>query len=282
MRYLLSRTLLIMAMFMLFSQVADACPKVARLPDFNCDGAARIVVLGDSLVFGFGDVANGNKGGYVLRTQKRFKGATISNFGVQGQRTFELIGDIQQAFAGGSRGDAALAEALVNADAVILDVGRNDRWLFGTPSESLRNLKRAAAIIRKRVTEIAGQPPLVITAVMMYPNRGSQGPWMKELDELILKSSTKSAPADLRFDLVSKRLLSEDQIHPTPQGYDAIASVLVKYLLKDYVKRAAALREDLDGDGLYDIFEATRYGTDPTKVDSDGDGTPDGKSKPLH
>ena len=254
---------------------ASACPKIAKLPDFNCDGEARIVVLGDSLVFGFGDTVNNNKGGYVLRTQKKFPGATISNFGVLGLQTQDLILDIERAFDG--RGESSLANALVKADAVILDVGRNDRWLFGEPATAFRNLKRASALIKKRVTEVVETPPLVITAVMMYPNRGSQGPWMKDLDSLILKSHSFTNPANLRFDLVSKRLLSEDQIHPTPKGYSAIAAVLIKYLSTEYPKIVTKLRVDEDKDGLYDIFERTRFNTDPTLPDSDGDGIVDGK-----
>jgi len=263
------------AAFFAEGALADGCPKVGRLPDFNCDKEARIVVLGDSLVYGFGDVANDNHGGYVLRAQKKCKEATISNFGVQGLKTLDLILDITRAFDG--RGDSSLADALVNADLVVIDLGRNDRWLFGLPSATYRNLKRAATIIKREATKATNTAPLVITAVMMYPNRGSQGPWMKELDTIILKSNSKSAPADLRFDLVSKRLLSSDQIHPTPKGYDALASVFVNYLLKIYPKHVAQLRTDADADGLYDELEVSKFGTDPTKADTDGDGILDGQ-----
>ena len=252
-----------------------ACPKVAKLPDFNCDGEARIVVLGDSIVSGTGDTANNDKGGYVLRTQKRFPGAIITNLGVAGQRTQELILEINRAFSG--RGDSTLAEALTKADMVVLDLGRNDRWLFGEPAATYRNLKRAASLIKKNVTKIVDYPPLVVTAVMMFPNRGSQGPWMKDLNSIILKSHSTANPANLRFDLVSKRLLSEDQIHPTPAGYQAIALVFQKYLLKEYPKFVAKLRIDVDNDGLYDIFERSKFNTDPTNPDTDGDGVLDGK-----
>src|SRR5690606_39037339 len=102
---------------------------------------------------------------------------------------------------------------------VVLDLGRNDRWLFGPPIETFRNLKRAVTQIKKYTKDSAGLSPLIVTAVMMLPNRGSQGPWVKELNGYILRSNTLQDPSDLRFDLVSKRLLSKDQIHPTPQGY---------------------------------------------------------------
>jgi len=252
-----------------------ACPKIGRLPDFNCDGKLRGVVLGDSLAYGFGDTVNDNKGGYVLRTQRAFPEADIENFGVQGLMTRQLVLNIEEAFS--SRGDSAMAEALVKADFVILDVGRNDRWLFGEPLAAVRNIKRAQTLIKSNVLKITGTSPLVITAVLMLPNRGSQGPWVKELDRLIAKLDSKTAPADLRFDLVSKRLLSSDQIHPTSKGYASLAQTLIKYLLKTYPKHAENLRADADQDGLYDEFESSRYGTDPTLQDTDGDGVIDGK-----
>jgi lysophospholipase L1-like esterase len=253
---------------------ASACPKVGRIPDFNCDSSANIVVIGDSLVYGYGDTTNGNRGGYVLRAQARLPEATVHNFGILGLKTREMLTNLEQAFKG--TGDASLAEALVKADIVVLDVGRNDRWLFGLPSAALRNLKRARSLITTKVSALTGSSPLVVMAVMMYPNRGSQGPWMKELDELILKSNTPTTPADLRFDLVSKRLLSSDQIHPTPKGYKAISDVFVKYILRSYPRHTKELRVDTDRDGLYDIFEESRFGTDPTNPDTDGDGILDG------
>src|SRR5687767_6381784 len=39
---------------------------------------------------------------------------------------------------------------------------------------------------------------------------------------------------------------------------------------------AVAQDRDTDGDGLSDFLELYKYGTDPAKADSDGDGTPDG------
>jgi lysophospholipase L1-like esterase len=210
-----------------------------------------------------------------VRTQTRFPELTLRNFGVQGLMTRELVLDLEQAFEG--RGDSVLAEALIKADFVILDLGRNDRWLFGEPAVAVRNLKRAQALIKSKVNALTGTSPLVITSVLMLPNRGSQGPWVKALNELIQRTNSKSAPADLRFDLVSKRLLASDQIHPTSKGYTALAQTLVSYLLKIYPKHVVGLRTDTDNDGLYDEFESSRFGTDPTNPDSDGDSILDGK-----
>lgn len=251
-----------------------ACPKVGRLPDFNCDGVATVVVIGDSLVYGIGDSKNDNSGGYILRAQASLHEATIVNQGVPGLRTVPMIRSLNRAFAKGE--SSQTAKNLIAADLVVFDVGRNDFWLKEPASKTLRNIKRARAIIEREVEKASGFAPLVTTAVLMFPNRGSQGPWIKELDGLIEDSSSSEHPADLRFDTVSKRLLSSDNIHPTPKGYAAMAKVFVDYLLSEYPKHAAILRLDKDEDGLYDIFEGVRYGTDPKNPDSDGDGIKDG------
>jgi len=262
------------ASVLLSSTLATACPAIGRLPDYNCDGSAVITVLGDSLAYGFGDTKNNNKGGYVLRAQEKFAEATFVNQGVPGLRTQQLISTIRKAFAAPQTDP--LAQSLITADLVILDVGRNDRWLMGEPSAALRNIKRTRELITTQVKALGYSAPLVVTAVLMYPNRGAQGPWVKELDELIIKSGTSDFPADLRFDRVSKRLLSSDAVHPTSKGYDSMAAIFNNYLSINYKQHTARVRIDGDKDGLYDVFERSKFGTDPMNPDTDGDGIKDG------
>lgn len=255
---------------------AAACPKVDGYPDFNCDQAVNITILGDSLGSGFGDTKNGNKGGYVLRTARKFPDINFDNQSKAGQRTFELLGAVTRAFQGKSQ-EKTLRQSLLRADVVFLDLGRNDRWLFGTPEATYRNLKRISSLIKKKVAAQTGVAPLVVTSVLMLPNRGSQGPWVKALNAIILRSNSRSAPADLRFDLVSKRLLGTDQIHPTTEGYNALGKTFIAYIQKTLPKKIAALRPDTDKDGIYDLFETSVFGTDPKNPDSDGDGKSDGE-----
>lgn len=137
----------------------------------------------------------------------------------------------------------AREQDLIQSTYVVLDIGRNDRWRFGLPSGTYRNLKKIYSLINTQAMARIGRKPLVITAVLMLPNRGSQGPWVKELDKLILSNSTDTAPADLRFDLVSKRLLSFDQIHPTAQGYAALAKTFVFYLQRRLSPHVQAIKK---------------------------------------
>lgn len=232
-----NKLLLLFSLSFFVGQGAFACPDVAGLPDVNCDGSAVVVVIGDSLVYGVGDSKNDGKGGYVLRAQEKFPGANIVNRGIPGLKTVPLLQKLQKAFKAPAESD--FAQELLIADLVVFDVGRNDRWLMGAPAATLRNIKKARALVESQVKAQKGGSPLLVLAVLMYPNRGSQGPWVKELDQLILDSHTESHPADLRFDTVSKRLLSPDNIHPTSKGYSAMAKVFISYLLKDYPKHAS-------------------------------------------
>jgi len=268
-------TLIATALLLVISNSnAYACPEISGIPDFNCDGKLQVAVMGDSIAYGFGDTKNNNRGGYVLRAAKLLPELDFVNLAVLGLRTRELLLQIDNAFKNDK--PESTKEALLDADIVILDVGRNDRWLFGTPEATYRNLKRATSNIKKYTDKIQGYSPLVVTAVMLLPNRGSQGPWMKALNSIILKSSSIKSPSDLRFDLVSKRLLNKDQLHPSPAGYSSLAKTLVTYLKKKLPARMRSLRPDTDQDGVPDILETNRFGTSPDLADTDGDLISDG------
>jgi lysophospholipase L1-like esterase len=233
------QTLLIFVPWLFTIAAASACPDVGRLSDYNCDGKAVVVAYGDSLVYGFGDKENENHGGYVLRAQQQLPEATCINEGVMGLRTGAMLSRLRKAFKNPET--SALAQNFLQADVIILDVGRNDFWLFESPSVTLRNIKRARDLLVNSIRALGYPAPLVVTAVLMYPNRTDQGMWVKELDKLLVKSGTPEFPADLRFDKVSKKLLRKDNIHPNSKGYQAMANDLVAYLLTDYKTHAARL-----------------------------------------
>ncbi len=271
----MARSFIIELVLAAFALPALACPLKSGFTDYNCDGQIRIAVVGDSLVYGIGDTKNGGQGGYVLRTGSKLSGVEFINLGEPGLTTVRLLQDLKQAFKGSS--EKALRDGLLDTDVVILDLGRNDRWSFAEPKKIYRNLKRIAQTISAKVEVESEVAPLVVTTVLMLPNRGSQGPWVAALDKLIAAGNSQTAPSDLRFDKVSKRLLSDDQIHPTPAGYEALAKTLVKYINTKLAPLLTELRPDADADGIADFFETLRYGTDPTLYDTDGDGLSDGQ-----
>ena len=260
---------------------SNACPLVSGLPDANCGGKIVVTVLGDSLVAGIGDSVHNNNGGYVIRAAQRFPEATFQNLGEGGATATGLIFDLQRAFTG--RGHRTLLAAVTTADLIVVDVGRNDQWRLKTPLATRRNLRRIHDIIQTNVKDLTGHNTLVVTALLMIPKRLRQAPWIGELNGLLRSSNRAYAPADLRFDTVPKRYLSEDRIHPTSKGYDKLASVFISYLTSNFPSHVDDIRHDRDHDGLYDEFEFERYGTSPVRTDTDGDGMRDGYDpNPLH
>ena len=252
---------------------ARACPLVSDLPDFNCDGEIVISVVGDSIVYGTEDSENQGKGGYVLRSQNALPGVTFYNFGIPGVTTNSLTSRIHKAF--GRTGGSRVADALVRSDLIVIDVGRNDEW-SKTPTETAGALKRLRTEIETSVSEVTDYKPLVVTAVLMVTKKIKKGAWIADLNKYIVSSDSKSAPADLRFDSVPVQLCGEDRIHPTSRGYQRLAGILTKYITRSYPEHVEALRKDRDSDGLYDLFETSKFGTDPFNPDTDGDGQLDG------
>ncbi len=265
----------LLAAFLVSATDLFACQTINGVPDYNCDGQVKITVLGDSLVFGFGDQANKNKGGYVLRASKKLTSIDFVNLGEKGLRAGTLLSRISKDLK--TSKDNKYTQAIFNSDVVVLDLGRNDRWLFGEPIATRRDLGKIGSLIKSRSEANGSVAPMVVTAVLMLPNRGSQGPWVAELNKLILASSTDKDPADLRFDKVSKRLLASDNIHPTSKGYVELAKVFLNYLKKPLPKHMKVFRPDSDNDGIFDRFETSMFGTNPELTDTDSDGMSDGQ-----
>jgi lysophospholipase L1-like esterase len=250
------------------AQFSFACPGQYGIQDYNCDGKVKIFFIGDSFTYGTGDTVNNNKGGYIKRLKKSLKKISIDSYSIPGLRAITLLKIMNDV----KKEDLypEFRKKLSDADIVILDLGRNDRWLMDLPGRTYRNLDKIARLVNSVVREDTGFEPMVIKAVLMLPNRGSQGPWVKLLNQIILAKSTPKYPNDLRFDLVSKRLIGGDQIHPTSLGYNALAKAFTAYLPKLKINLNTA-RPDSDGDGLTDIFETNKYGTNPSLADTDGD-----------
>ena len=81
----------------------------------------KIVSIGDSLTFGVGDSTE--RGGYIpylqeqLEAEKGIKEAVFSNYGVRGNRTVELLGQLHR---------KEVREAIKGSDMVIITTGGND------------------------------------------------------------------------------------------------------------------------------------------------------------
>jgi lysophospholipase L1-like esterase len=223
--------------------------KKLKLPDINCNNELQISVIGDSIVAGIGDSLpidrKINLRGYVLRAARKLKSDsfTMLGFGYPGL----TANDLWLTLRGMNRENnqvviddlSELEEALLLSDYTVLDIGRNDRWDF-EPQETLFILRKAKRLIERIAQKKAGIKPIVVIPTLLLPNRGSQGPWVAQLNELLLDSK-EDITFGLRFDIVSKRLLNEDQLHPNVEGYDSIADIFTDFLTKVLPKKVAKL-----------------------------------------
>jgi len=223
---------------------ASACTEIDGIPDRNCDGSVVVSVVGDSLVTGYGDTEHKNRGGYIIRARKALPKIVIKNLGRSGLVSEQLLGILQRALQGKS--EQQVRDALLISDIVVLDFGRNDRWIHVQPVDTFKTLVKSANLIRTRVKELTGIEPIVVTAAMMIPSRMNQGDWVREVNSHILKSSTLERPADLRFDLVPRNLVHKDKVHPTAKGYSSLAKTFVSYLSKSLPKKMRALNAEPD------------------------------------
>lgn len=265
------RSLLILIFFLSFGGWAGAWPREYKVPDLNGDCRVTVSVLGDSFVEGVGDNI---AGGYVSRIQKKMPNIVFNQLGKRGLEAVGLLRKLRREIGSAS---SSWWQGLENSDVIFIDIGRNDRWLFGKPQSTARLIWRIRELIRREVELRDGHSPLVVIGLLMLPNRGSQGPWVKELNRVLLSRHTKANPANLRFDLVSKTLLTDDNLHPSPDGHESLSSTLRRYIRKYGGRYSRHLFIDSDGDGLADSAEETRWATDPLNPDTDGDSQWDGE-----
>jgi lysophospholipase L1-like esterase len=258
---------------LLWTGTVYAWPTEYKLTDINGDCRVVGTVIGDSFAAGYGDTPD--VGGYVDRVAAKLKKLKLINYGIPGLKTTQLLDKVTKELV--KRPKTLFGQAVLASDFIILDLGRNDRWDYGAPEASARNLWRIRDLIQQKAFRITGTKPVVVIAVLMLPNRGAQGPWVSDLNRVLYSRHTFKTPADLRFDLVSKRLLTEDQLHPSPEGHQAIAQVLKDYFDRKLAKYLRSAWIDTDKDQLADKAEVNHWLTDPTLFDTDGDGRGDGR-----
>ena len=256
----------------------SACPLIAdRFIDFNCDQRFKVAFTGDSITRGVGDRDNGNRGGYVKRVRRFVRQLRTSNLGNSGATAGELFSQLRRDAQNGRRG---IINRLADADIVIIDVGRNGfgRNIFNDipPESVVRNIRRTVRFLRRRVRSISGVTPLVIVNTLI-PSQlpGHQG-YVDAINNILLRDRSDRLPVELLYHRnVTTSVLSSDRLHPDSAGYESLARLIARFLRNKAQRLQAAEREDLDEDGIFDIFEE-QFGTMVDNPDSDGDGIPDG------
>lgn len=265
---------LLLSAALLLPLSAAACPQIDGNVDFNCDGIHKVAITGDSLVTGRGDLRFNNNGGYSLRVGRTLKTSSIQRLGMPGfssQRVFERIKMRME-----STRNNAIKSGLLDADLVIIDMGRNDFFTDVEPGFTVRNIKRLIKYLKRKLAQEGHTAPLFAVATLTPTTRGFQRPFVEGVNTLLAEFSSPELPVRLFFNNLDPALISADGIHPTTDGYMALADDTLAYLKDGAVIEALARRPDADRDGIYDAYEKKKFLTNPKLADTDGDTLPDG------
>lgn len=254
--------------------VVFGCPLIDGLVDSNCDGVLKIGFAGDSFVKGVGDRSELG-GGYVTRVAELFPSAVVVSYPQPGVPSGILLSRLVRKVP--RMGSGPANRNLKDTDILIIDVGRNDYWEDRNPPATVGNIRRIVKYLTAELSKHGEAPPVIAVASLAPTNRAFQAPFISAVDSLLIKQTSASLPVYVRMEKLRSSLLSRDGLHPTALGYAAMSQIIKSYIDVRGQARALALCRDSDNDGIYDKFEASKFGTNPTLTDTDGDGFSDGE-----
>ncbi|MED1205375.1 SGNH/GDSL hydrolase family protein [Heyndrickxia acidicola] len=229
-----------------FSQSRIQVEKKPHPPSDFIPKNITITAAGDSLTQGVGDSTK--SGGYIpylkkdLQSLKGVGTASFSNYGIQGNRTDQLLSRLQS--------QSSLRKSISHSDAVIITIGGND--VMKVFEDHISDLK-----VGEFQTAIFGYEhrlqELMKTIRTLNPHAsiiliGIYNPFMEwfsnvqELDEIVANWNNVSmqvvagyknaefVPVYDIFNHHEKDLLYTDYFHPNDKGYKLIANRVFRYM----------------------------------------------------
>jgi lysophospholipase L1-like esterase len=211
-------------------------------PTININSSPlRIIALGDSLVYGYGDP---EAGGWVERLRRRWMYSNANhvlyNLGIRGDRVCQVQERLEQEFR--YRGE------LRNKcpDLIILSVGVNDTPRLGGPTaKNLTDFQEFQQDITDLLERAINLCPVIF--VGMVPTDQAKMPFLdcfyfNHIDQFRYKQATKEAclkrniPYLDIFDLWMSRgedwvrsQLSDDGLHPNVRGYQSLFDDVINW-----------------------------------------------------
>ncbi|TRZ37828.1 GDSL family lipase [Niallia circulans] len=209
-----------------------------EVPESFVSEELNVVAAGDSLTQGVGDSTG--TGGYVPYLQKLFQQeqgigtVTISNYGVKGNRTDQLLKKIKS---------AEVKQSISDADMVILTIGGNDimkvvrdhisNLQLDDFTPQMKTFETNLYNVLREIRKDNQQAAIVLVGVYNPFTK-----WFADVDEmndivaewnrtgeniLTLYDNTYFVPIEQIFSDTTENLLYTDYFHPNDKGYKLIA-----------------------------------------------------------
>ncbi len=222
--------------------ISLARPNYSSISSLKKQQPLKVVALGDSLVYGFGDPVGG---GWVERLRRSWmstdsSGNVLYNLGVRGDRVYQVTQRLEQEFR--CRGE--FRNSL--PDLIILSVGVNDSPRLGKPEGKLcTDLPRFSQQMGELLDLAQSLCPVLF--VGMVPVDEAKMPFLdcfyyNHRDQYLYKEATKLACQQRQipyldiFELWLARgtewmrsQLSHDGLHPNVRGYQTLLSDIVSW-----------------------------------------------------
>lgn len=201
----------------------------------------KIIALGDSLIYGFGDPVGG---GWIERLRRQWMseepGHILYNLGIRGDRVAQVSERLEQEFR--YRGELRNKVP----DMIILSVGVNDSARLGRPDG--RSFTEFA-LYQEQITNLLKRSRQLcpVLFVGMVPVNEEKMPFLDCLyfnhqDQYRYKEFTKQACKSLdipyldtfdrwmnRGDNWMRSRLGSDGLHPNPQGYESLLEDILNW-----------------------------------------------------
>lgn len=177
----------------------------------------KIVVTGDSIASGYGDIV---KGGYVTRTQYKMPRYKFINHGIPSITSYKLYNIYNNEF--NSNTTSKLKRNIRNANIIFIDVGRNDYWVKLNSINTVNTLLALKKLFKKH-----SKAKVYITCLLPVARNVIQEKYVKEVNLQIC------LPKSLRFDTMPRNYLNLYGVHPTAEGYSYLSGMLKTFILKE-------------------------------------------------
>ena len=165
---------------------------------------------------------------------------------------------------------------MINADYVLIEVGTNEYWEKQSISYSVTGIRRLVNTLKNFYRDNGPKiEPIFVVATPPQSTRSFQNPFLLALADGLLERK-ETLNVRILFHTLGTSIIGADQLHPDASGYRVMAKLVKKVLNGVVQHQARAARPDQDGDGIYDRFEESKYGTSSSLADTDSDSFIDG------
>jgi len=196
------------------SITAHACPNISAMEDRNCDGKIKIVIIGDSIVYGWIGASTPSEYHSYPDYVRDVTGVEVVSYGIPGVTAQGLS-------------DAITGRADFNgADYGIIDVGRNGVYAGDSVSATAYDIRRLSA----KLKTLVGPDAFVTASFMLKSLRPEVQEFNTALNRKLVAMRSDNFNVLVRFNQLPTSVLSGDNLHPSYEGNVVIGQKLVDTL----------------------------------------------------